>query len=184
MLEYDKNSWSTPDYIVSLDGKGALNKEFDFVLDAAASDINHKCAKYLTIDDNSLQTNWRSFVGKAKSNNEAVWLNPPYGKGLIKPFIEKALSESVTNSFTVVILIPNTPDAGWWPEFCAEKRSITKGRISFVHPETGKPINGNTKGSALLVFRPLANYLPTIYREVTRQSLQLLAQNELAGAKA
>lgn len=68
-------------------------------------------------------------------------------KAIIKPFIHKAYSEAVTNNFTVVCLIPNTPDAGWWSELVSEVRHVTKGRISFIHPKTGKPIGSNTKSS-------------------------------------
>ncbi|MBO9492131.1 phage N-6-adenine-methyltransferase [Endozoicomonas sp. G2_1] len=176
MMDYDKNSWSTPRYIFD-----AMAKEFDFVLDAAASADNHKCPLFLTKEMDALNVNWRTYVGNTDSNNQAVWLNPPYGKGEIAPFVDKALRESVFNNFTVVMLVPATPDARWWPAQCSEKRFITEGRVSFVHPETGKPINGNTKGSAFLIFRPLSNS-QNLITEVSRETLQFLAANELAGA--
>jgi len=172
MTDYDKNSWSTPDYVYK-----ALACEFDFVLDAAASDSNHKCAKYLTKEQNALQTDWRQYVGKRKHNNEAVWINPPYDN--IGPWITKASEESAFNYFNVVMLVPATPDVGWWPEYADEIRFITKGRISFVHPDTGKPINGNTKGSALLIFRAFGNPFAPVTRYITRGSLKLTTENNL-----
>lgn len=170
---YDKNSWATPDYIFN-----AMAKEFDFILDAAAGDDNHKCALYITREMDALKMNWRTYTGKKRSNNEAVWINPPYDN--IKPWIEKAIQESICNHFTIVMFIPATPDVGWWDsDAINEVRFVTKGRVSFLHPLTGKPMNGNTKGSAFLIFRPLHDKKGTITRYVERDILKALADDNL-----
>lgn len=172
---YDKNSWATPKWVFS-----ALKKRFDFILDAAASDQNHKCDLFLTKEEDALKLNWRNFTGAKKTNNEAVWINPPYDN--IKPWIEKAIQESVCNHYTVVMFIPATPDVGWWPrDEVDEIWFITKGRIAFEHPLTGKPVNGNTKGSAVLIFRPLHDSKITITRYVNRDDLKALANDNLVG---
>jgi len=52
--------------------------------------------------------------------------------------------------------VPSTPDAGWWPDDASEYIFITNGRLAFIDPTTGKPKNGNAKGSVLIVFIPHA----------------------------
>lgn len=47
------DEWSTP-----IDLFNALNSEFNFNLDAAATANNHKCDKYFTMEDDGLQKNW------------------------------------------------------------------------------------------------------------------------------
>tara|TARA_R110002167_G_scaffold91458_1_gene246135 strand:+ start:197200 stop:197472 length:273 start_codon:yes stop_codon:yes gene_type:complete len=52
-----KNSWGTdPDVF------NALDREFDFSLDAAASDENHLVYNYLTKEDDALSANWEKVI--------------------------------------------------------------------------------------------------------------------------
>lgn len=60
MFSSDKNYWETPQKLFD-----ELDAEFHFTLDAAASDENHKCARYFTQNDDGLRRNWgvkRCFV--------------------------------------------------------------------------------------------------------------------------
>ena len=43
MFSSDKDYWETPQSLFD-----ELNAEFNFTLDAAASDTNHKCKRYFT----------------------------------------------------------------------------------------------------------------------------------------
>lgn len=65
MFSSDKNFWETPQKLFD-----ELDAEFHFTLDAAASDENHKCARYFTQSDDGLRQNWEG---------ETVFCNPPYG---------------------------------------------------------------------------------------------------------
>lgn len=80
-----KNSWGTDQRVFD-----ALNKEFEFDLDAAASDKNHKCEGYLTIKDDALSINW-SMMMVNYILVKTVWINPPYGRGMIKKFMNKCV---------------------------------------------------------------------------------------------
>lgn len=79
MFSSENVSWGTPKDLFS-----ALDEEFHFTLDAAASDKNHKCEKYYTEETDGLAHSWRG---------EIVFLNPPYGK-TIGLWMKKALSEN------------------------------------------------------------------------------------------
>ena len=158
----DKNSWSTDPAVFE-----AFNREFHFVLDAAASDSNHKCDLYFTKEDDALTEDWAEQVEDCYS--KSVWVNPPYGKGCIKPFMDKSYEES-RKGLTVALLVPGTLEAGWVPiSTASEIRVITGGRLSFHHPETGKKVSGNTKGSMLVVFRPTND--PVVVRLIDRDRL-------------
>ena len=53
LFSSDKNFWETPQRLFD-----ELDAEFHFTLDAAASDGNHKCARYFTQSDDGLRQNW------------------------------------------------------------------------------------------------------------------------------
>ncbi|MBT0375328.1 phage N-6-adenine-methyltransferase, partial [Morganella morganii subsp. morganii] len=86
-----KDSWQTPEWLFT-----ALDLEFGFYLDAAASDINALCSRYLTEQDDALKSEWIS--------HGAIWCNPPYSN--IRPWVEKAAEQSRMQNQPVVMLVP------------------------------------------------------------------------------
>jgi phage N-6-adenine-methyltransferase len=162
-----KNSWGTDPAVFD-----ALNKEFNFSLDAAANHKNNKVPNnYLTKEDDALSKDWEYEILKVTSRNLNVWINPPYGKGYIKKFMQKCI-EQKAKGVTSVMLVPATLDAQWLPiNDISEIRIVTGGRLSFYHPVTNKKVNGNTKGSMLVIFRP--SKMPL--------NIRLIDRNELLG---
>lgn len=163
-----KNSWGTDPAIFN-----ALDREFRFNLDAAASPLNHKVDNYLTKEDDALSVDWHLNITECKNLNYvdtlSVWINPPYGKGYIKKFMQKAIKEKA-QGVTTVLLVPATLDAQWLPiGDISEIRIVTGGRLSFYHPITDKKVNGNTKGSMFVIFRP--SKMPCIVSLVDRNEL-------------
>lgn len=53
MFSSNSDEWSTPDAVFE-----ELNNEFNFDLDAAANDENHKCDRYFTKEQDGLKQNW------------------------------------------------------------------------------------------------------------------------------
>lgn len=47
------DDWSTPQEIFD-----SLNQEFGFTLDACADSGNHKCERYITEEQNGLESDW------------------------------------------------------------------------------------------------------------------------------
>jgi len=138
-----KNSWGTGPLIFN-----AMDSEFHFGLDAASNSENKKCYMYLTKEDDALSKNWSEITSRP------VWINPPYGKGYIKKFMAKCI-EQKDLGVTSVLLVPATLDAQWLPiADISEIRIITGGRLSFINPVDGTKVNGNTKGSMFVIFRP------------------------------
>jgi DNA (cytosine-5)-methyltransferase 1 len=140
-----RDRWRTPPEIFL-----AMNAEFYFQLDAAASPGNTLCSRYITEEQNTLDQAWGDHV----SAPGYVWLNPPYSD--IGPFVRKAAAEKAKGIGTVM-LVPADPSVGWFKEAietASEVRFITGGRLAFVNPLTGKPVGGNNKGSLFIIWHP------------------------------
>lgn len=73
--------WCTPQ-----DFFDKLNEEFEFVLDAAATDKTAKCSYYFTPEQDGLSQSWDC--------GGAVFCNPPYGREIGK-WVRKAYSEAL-----------------------------------------------------------------------------------------
>jgi len=149
------DEWRTPREFFD-----ALNDEFHFVLDAAATDANALAPHYLTADVNALTMSW-CYGG-------AVWLNPPYSKA--RQFFAKAAQEA-RDGATVVCLPPARTDTQWWHAHVYDAAThayrpgvsvrFVKGRLKFLGPD-GHPIvdkNGHPVGapfpSVVVIFRPV-----------------------------
>lgn len=68
MPEAQTVEWATPQ-----DFFDALDQEFHFTLDTASTPENAKCKRFYTEKEDGLSQSW---------DNEIVWCNPPYGRGL------------------------------------------------------------------------------------------------------
>ncbi len=140
-----RNLWQTPVPLFV-----ALDAEFCLTLDAAASANNALCNRYITEEQNTLETPWADYL----SIPSYVWLNPPYSD--ITPFVKKAAAESA-NQIGTVMLVPADTSVGWFREAietASEVRFIVGGRLAFINPVSGKPVSGNNKGSMLIIWHP------------------------------
>ena len=153
---YIRDSWRTPKQVFDY-----LNDEFGFVLDVAASDENHLCDDYYTIDDDSLNQPW--------DRGGYVWCNPPYSNS--RNFVEKAIEEKCGT----VMLLPADTSTKWFQECvdsCDEIRFIIGGRLSFIHPESGKPMGGGKAGSLLMIWYPESDMKQDcVFTYVTRDEI-------------
>ena len=112
------DEWYTP-----IEFYNTLNKEFNFNLDPCATDINHKCEKYFTKEDNGLLQSWGGYN---------VFYNPPYGRA-IAAWVEKAYKEAKKDNTLIVMLLPARTDTKWFHSFIYNKAEICfiKGRLKF-----------------------------------------------------
>ena len=98
-----------------------LDRLFGFCLDVCASEKNHKCASYYTLQDNGLQKPW-TFRN---------WMNPPYGKEIGK-WCERADRESRENGSLTVALLPARTDTRWFSDYCSRWHFVyVTGRLHF-----------------------------------------------------
>ncbi|AVC45314.1 phage N-6-adenine-methyltransferase [Citrobacter amalonaticus] len=170
-----RDLWRTPPAFFA-----SLNAEFCFQLDAAAAPHNALCRKFITAEQNTLETPWVDYL----SIPGYVWLNPPYSD--ITPFVKKAAAESA-NQIGTVMLVPADTSVGWFKDAiqtASEVRFITAGRLAFINPVTGKPVSGNNKGSMLIIWRPYPRthcHFATVDRDdLMAFGAKLLARREAA----
>ncbi|EIX9611348.1 phage N-6-adenine-methyltransferase [Klebsiella pneumoniae] len=170
-----RDLWRTPPALFA-----CLNAEFCFQLDAAAAAHNALCRKFITAEQNTLETPWADYL----SIPGYVWLNPPYSD--ITPFVKKAAAESA-NQIGTVMLVPADTSVGWFKEAiktASEVRFITAGRLAFINPVTGKPVSGNNKGSMLIIWHPYPRthcHFSTVERDALMNfGARLIAKREAA----
>lgn len=164
-----RDDWRTPPDF--LDG---LRERWRFELDAACSVENAVAPFGLTAERDALVESWRPHRGVAthmgwpdfgQAFTRAVWCNPPYGrKGrLARAFVGRAVHQAAEVcgplGLDVVMLLPGTPGVAWMHDAVlggdhpASEVWFTRGRLSFVHPETGEAVSNNPVSSTLVVWR-------------------------------
>ncbi len=127
ILHSDSDEFGTPDYIFK-----PLDAEFHFTLDVAASETNRKCPFYFSKAANALTQDWVESARRA-GIPPVFWCNPPYSRGMVEAFVQKAYEESQRGA-TVVMLLPTRTEQPWFHDIVlpnAEIRFIRK-RIRFV----------------------------------------------------
>jgi len=99
------DEWRTPKDLFE-----KLDEEFYFDWDAACD--SHNC---LTMSgcfehgEDSLQLDWDKYAS-------SIWLNPPYSRGKIEPFMEKALI-TAEGGVSVVCLVRFDPSTKWFQTY-------------------------------------------------------------------
>ncbi len=139
LMSKASDEWSTPQ-----DFWDALDAEFHFMVDAAASKTNHKCLTWFG-PDNRLFPDALA-LGLTWGGEGTVWLNPPYSR--CREFIAKATSEA-KKGCTVVCLVPSRTDTRWWHEHVWDREThqprpgvairFIKGRLKFGGATAGAP---------------------------------------------
>lgn len=162
VLPYDKNSWGTPVHIIeavreafggTIDCDPASNakaQERVRALEWYGEGSPNCCA---AISEDGLEYAWR---GK-------VFLNPPYGKGLLQPFADHLVYEWSDETRTKMreadwvvkahaVLVNLDPSTQWFKtiESCSS-HLVNLGRVRFLHPDTGLPLGVQQRSSCLLV---------------------------------
>lgn len=123
MYSSEKDDWETPQELFDY-----YNFQYDFTLDVAASDQNHKCKDYFTKEDDGLSKEWYGMV----------WCNPPYGREIGK-WVKKCAEYKGLS----VMLIPARTDTKWFHEYILNNPrveiSFIRGRLHFNNSKNAAP---------------------------------------------
>jgi phage N-6-adenine-methyltransferase len=144
------DEWSTPDDLYA-----ALDDEFHFTLDAAATMENAKSPTFLDRDRDALKERW-GLIQSHRSTSPSVWMNPPYSK--VRHFMAKAVEEAARGC-TVVCLVPSRTDTKWWHENVWDSTSHQPRPGVEIRFLCGRVKFGDGKGSApfpsaVIILRP------------------------------
>jgi phage N-6-adenine-methyltransferase len=146
LFSSDSSLWETPAHIME-----QVQSEFALDLDVCASIGANKLERYFSPGITGLDGLSQSWSG------ERCWMNPPYGRGQIDKWMQKANEELVVDdpARIVVALVPARTDTKWWHEHIVQPRHevrFIKGRLNFLM--AGKPIGTAPFPSALIVMVP------------------------------
>lgn len=124
------NEWETPPEIFQ-----HWDDRFMFDCDVAASKENRKgLFRYITKEENALapETEWE----------QRNWMNPPFGRGLILPFVKRASILATMQDKLTVALLPVATSTKWWQEYVvkADYLYFYPYRINFLRD--GKVVKG------------------------------------------
>ena len=145
-----KVEWYTPPNILAF-ARRCLGVE-RFTFDPASSEAANASVDaeaYHTMAD-PLEAPWRHRGG-------AIWMNPPYARGLIDKFADRLLAEVQAHPTLQAAVLTNAATAsGWWKRLARRADAIVSfgSRLAFIDGDTGKPAHGNAMGQTLFLFRP------------------------------
>jgi len=153
-----RNEWETPQWLFDW-----LDAEFKFDLDPCATPHNTKCKQFFTKKDNGLLQDWRGY--------QSLFINPPYGRGLIEPWVNKAIIEHNRGGPTCVMLLPSRTGQEWFGRCLkrAHRIMFMQGRVSFI-PPPGVAASSNREDSIIVVFKDTR--LPSKYYSVSTAYLK------------
>lgn len=124
-------------------------------LDPYSSDVAQRTVQaewYFTAQTDGIRSTWPAV--------RSVWANPPYGKGLIDPCINRLISEYHAGTFqTGIVLINNATETTW---FQALTRICMGGcmfarRIDFIDGSTGGHRKTRTRADRLRSTSAMSN---------------------------
>lgn len=147
--DFDRNAYGTPEYILQ-----AVRESFDFHRISMDPASNAKAQERVRAEcwfgeGSPFGDDGLSFVWHGR-----VFLNPPYGKGLILPFAEHLAGKDSAGGVTAqAVLVNLDPSTGWFRVFtgCSTHIVLLDKRVAFLHPETGEPTTGNPRPQCIFL---------------------------------
>jgi len=144
-----RQEWRTPK-----DFWDVLNREFEFQLDAAASEENALCGIYFTEEDNALHCKWTGdWIYR-------VYCNPGFSS--LFSWMDKGWTEAQTSPGAVVAVVGLvSPSTKWWTfaENGASEIRLLSPRVQF-DPAPGVEKSSNARENCLVIFRRGPLYPP------------------------
>ena len=129
------NEWYTPPHIIEAARKAMGGIDTDPATSLKANEIVQAKTIY-TIDNCGLKNDW---LGN-------IWLNPPYARGLVNAFIDRAIEEFLRgNARQACILVNNATETRWFQRLLKYSDAVCflNQRVRFILP------CGNAKGAPL-----------------------------------
>lgn len=135
----DRNTWATPPHVFN-----PLHVRHAFTVDACALPSNTKLPAFWTPKQNGLIQEWAG---------HRIWCNPPYGKGLIQPWVDRALELEAERT---VLLLPSRTEMKWFQQLWKSQQTelyFYPHRIQF-EPPPGVKKSSNNERSFLATIHP------------------------------
>jgi phage N-6-adenine-methyltransferase len=131
----EKDVWQTPPEIINM-------VEPIHVDPCAAPDTSHGIINYTKEDD-----------GLSKEWSGRVFVNPPFSQK--EKWFKKVINQRDNTSVIFVVTPDSTDTKSWWHNYIAEYADyiwFSRGRISYIDPDTGEQMGSPTFGTAISIF--------------------------------
>tara|TARA_R110000822_G_scaffold5655_5_gene24259 strand:- start:3084 stop:3656 length:573 start_codon:yes stop_codon:yes gene_type:complete len=142
----DSDSWYTP--AKYMDSARRAIGAFDLdPFSSAFANETAMAARIITEEQDAFTTSWETHGG-------AVWMNPPYGRGIAGAACAEFIAQYKAGAFNRgIVLVNNATETKWFQLLLTQARAIclTDHRIAFVSPD-GKHVSGNTRGQTFFLF--------------------------------
>lgn len=153
----DKDYWATPQDVVKgissycyAKGLVSLPKP---TIDVCATPFNTKVQdNYITEEENALVADWGKFG--------LAWCNPPYSRGNVGLFFNRALEQYRKNQTETIMLLNCDNGTAWFADIIANAKAVIyvmNGRIKFLDPETGAESKNPPKPNMVVVVGERSN---------------------------
>jgi hypothetical protein len=157
---YDKNSWGTPPHILE-----AVREAFGGQIDcdpasnAKAQERVRAKVWYGPENLDNVNAAWGGPDGLEFFWTGRVFINPPYGKGLVQPFADilrwhyetDLPSDQQVNAHAVLTNLDTS--TAWFRTFsdCSDHVVLLRDRVKFIHPITQEPVKDQQRCQILFV---------------------------------
>jgi phage N-6-adenine-methyltransferase len=151
----DSDDWWTPAVYIDDARKVMGSIDLDPFSTPEANEVV-QATRYFTPATDALTTPW------ADPRTRTVWMNPPYGRGMMTKAILRFLN--MRDCFEQAVVLTNAAtDTYWFHDMLRECDGVclTLGRIAFISGD--KEMSGNTKGQAFFYFGPHANRFAEVF---------------------
>jgi phage N-6-adenine-methyltransferase len=156
----DSDSWFTPSYYAELARNVMGRIDLDPFSSSTANEVV-KSKRFFDINSDAFKQKWFN-------NSGTVFMNPPYGRNLIKPSVEIFVKNLQENSISqAVVLVNNATETKWFQLLLKHASSVcfASKRISFDSPD-GKNVSGNTRGQVFLYFGTNSKAFESSFKKV------------------
>lgn len=158
MAILETDYWTTPNeetrgIIKFLEHYGEIQWNGQYYdLDSCANLHNTKVpTNYITEKMNALQVDW---------NGSRVWCNPPYSRGNVKAFIDKAVEQIEKSQKDVIMLLNVDTSTKYFNTILQKAKAVvyvTGGRIRFIKTADNEVKSDPLKPSMFVLFSSIKN---------------------------
>ncbi len=137
LINQDSGSkeWYTPVEIIDL-AREVMGKIDLDPASCAFANQTVKATNYYSEKCDGLSIAWRG----------SVWLNHPFGRGLNKKWVDKAVSEFKKGRVEICMITFNSTSETWFRPLLGFKQCFIHGRVNYYNAK-GEKVKGVTKGS-------------------------------------
>ena len=145
----DRNSWYTPARYVEAARTVLDSIDFDPYSDAVAN---------VTVGARLWRSPTKQLLHLVPPhalwpNVTTVFMNPPYGRGVLQQAVNEFVAELDRQNFAAVVLTNNATETKWFEQLASVCDSLcfTNHRIAFTSVDN-KQVSGNTRGQTFLYY--------------------------------